>query len=107
MSSPLTPTQKKVLDFIVAYIKEHGYPPAYREISKHPGNAMRVIDELCARGYLRREGTHRRRNIILLFDPDGEPNWEGVANTLMIENKIMRDTLFNNGLPLPRKGVEY
>jgi repressor LexA len=31
--SPLTPKQKKVLDFIESYVAQHEYPPSQREIS--------------------------------------------------------------------------
>lgn len=104
----LTPKQKKALDFIVGYIKKHGYSPAYREISTSPGNAMRLVDELCVLGYLRRGGRiNRRRNIILLFDADAEPNWQGVAAALKTENDTLRLELRRHGIAEPRRLVAY
>ncbi len=107
MTIPLTPTLKETLDFIVKYIKDNGYPPAYREICAHPGNAMRRIDELVARGYLKRIGSNRRRNIVLLFDAEAVPNWEGVANALMLENNALRALMHRAGVPAPPKTMEY
>ena len=107
MTAPLTPKLKEALDFIVKYIKEKGYPPAYREICDHPGNAMRMVDELACRGYVKRIGTHRRRNIVLLFDADAVPNWEGVANALMLENNVLRAKLYDAGIQPPPKTMEY
>lgn len=33
----MTPTQHKLLIFIVAYLKEHSYAPSYREMAKAMG----------------------------------------------------------------------
>ena len=33
--SDLTPRQQQVLDYIVAHVQEHGYPPTVREIGAH------------------------------------------------------------------------
>ena len=107
MSQPLTPKQKATLDFIVEYHKKHGVFPAYREMHKHPGAAMRLVDELVARGYLKRVGAHRARNMVLLFNPDATPNWQGVAETLMIENNTMRAQLTQAGIKPPPKAMDY
>ena len=107
MSQPLTPKQKATLDFIVEYHKKHGVFPTYRELHKHPGAAMRLVDELVARGYLKRVGSHRARNMVLLFNPDTSPNWEAIANALIEENTLLRGRMHAAGLPIPPKSVEY
>ena len=107
MSQPLTPKQKATLDFIVEYHKKHGVFPAYREMHKHPGAAMRLVDELVARGYLKRIGSHRARNMVLLFNPDKTPNWQAIADELIKENNLLRGRLAMLGQPLPPKSVEY
>jgi len=33
----LTNKQRQILDFLILYVKEHGYPPTFREIGKHFG----------------------------------------------------------------------
>lgn len=33
----LTNKQKKILEFLISYVKEHGYPPTFREIGNHFG----------------------------------------------------------------------
>lgn len=54
----LTPKQKEVLDFIVEFINEKGYPPSFREIAAgldlaSPSTVHVHIQALRARGYLR------------------------------------------------------
>lgn len=43
----LTERQKKVMEFLKSYVREHGYPPTIREIGKHFGFTWPA-----ARGYL-------------------------------------------------------
>lgn len=33
----LTNKQKEILEFLISYVKEHGYPPSFREIGNHFG----------------------------------------------------------------------
>ena len=107
MREPLTPRLKQALDFIASYIKEHGYPPAYRELHKNPSNAQRMVDELVARGHLRRtapRGCNRKyRNIVLLYDSDDVPNWEGIALALSSENKFLREQLRMAGIHIAHR----
>lgn len=58
MSLPVTPKQKEVLDFIVQFINEQGYPPSYREIADgltlaSPSTVHVHVQSLRERGYLR------------------------------------------------------
>jgi len=54
----LTPKQKEVLDFIVEFINDNGYPPSYREIASglnlaSPSTVHAHIQALRTRGYLK------------------------------------------------------
>jgi repressor LexA len=61
----LTQRQKQVLDYIIACIDQHGYPPTQREISEHIGTsgtvtALRHLEALERKGHIsRREGSSR------------------------------------------------
>jgi len=63
---PLTPRQKKVLDFIRSFGGENGYSPSLQEISKYLkksiSTAQHYVKELKNKGYLRKEG-HLARGI--------------------------------------------
>lgn len=68
MSLPLTPKQKEVLDFIVAFIHERNYPPSFREIASglnlaSPSTVHVHIHALRERGYLRAGGGDSMRNL--------------------------------------------
>ncbi len=68
MSLPLTPKQKEVLDYIVAFIHERGYPPSFREIATglhlaSPSTVHVHIHALRERGYLRGGGGEGMRNL--------------------------------------------
>jgi len=61
---PPTPKQKEVLDFIVSFIQEQGYPPSFREIADglnlaSPSTVHVHIKSLRERGFLRGNGTAR------------------------------------------------
>ena len=58
MAPPLTPKQKEVLDFIVEFINDRGYPPSFREIASgldlaSPSTVHVHIRALKERGFLR------------------------------------------------------
>ncbi len=56
---PLTPRQKKVLDFINTFSEENGYSPSLSEIAKFIGKAISTaqhfVAELQSKGYLQKE----------------------------------------------------
>ncbi|MGA1844340.1 MAG: transcriptional repressor LexA [bacterium] len=59
MTEPLTPRQKKVLDFLINHINSRGFPPTVREIGAHlgisgPKGAKKFLDILERKGYIRR-----------------------------------------------------
>jgi repressor LexA len=56
---PLTKRQKEILDFLEAFVAEHGYPPSYEEIARHfrYGSLATVhehLENLTAKGYIRK-----------------------------------------------------
>lgn len=107
MIDPLTPALKETLDFIVQFIKERGVFPTYREIDRNPSAAVRKVDELIARGYLKRTQKHRARFLTVLFASDASPHWRGIATTLVAENKILRGRLHAAGLPVPPQSMDF
>ena len=58
-SRPLTERQAEILDYIGAYVADHGYPPTFRELSSacgmgSPSGASRMLQALERKGYLTR-----------------------------------------------------
>lgn len=60
----LTPKQKKVLDFIISYSGDHGYPPTLQEIANHLrkslSTAQHFVEELKQKKYLEKQGFKAR-----------------------------------------------
>lgn len=59
MNQPLTPKQKKILDFITNYTKKHDYSPSLEEIAKHfrlkaVSTVHQYIEVLKNKGYLKK-----------------------------------------------------
>lgn len=59
MRTPPTPTQQRCLDALQAFIARKGYPPSLTELGDALGcgfhNARRLLVELEAKGWIRRE----------------------------------------------------
>ncbi len=73
MATPLTHRQQQVLDFIVEYQNEHGYPPSVREIGsrlglRSPATVKSHLDKLRDAGYLRRDAI-KPRALEVRYDP--------------------------------------
>lgn len=65
----MTPKQKKVLDWIKAFIDENGFSPSYDEIADAVGiasrsGAHRTVKILIKTGYLRQNGNARGLEVI-------------------------------------------
>ncbi|MBU1349115.1 transcriptional repressor LexA [Patescibacteria group bacterium] len=65
---PLTPKQKDVLDFIVQFLNDKGYPPSFREIASglnlaSPSTVHVHIQALRERGFLRNSGSSTSRDL--------------------------------------------
>lgn len=61
----LTPAQSKLLHYIDAYIKRHGYCPSYDDMvrgtkRKSKGSLAEVLDQLENRGFIRRLANRAR-----------------------------------------------
>ncbi len=70
MKEKLTERQKAILDFILDYIEENGYPPTYREIGAEfqiasTFGVKRHIDALVKKGYLTVESNSSRAMTVL------------------------------------------
>lgn len=61
---PLTPKQKRVLDFVNRFTIKYGYAPSLHEIAKYLGRsistAQHFIEELQEKGYLQKKGNIAR-----------------------------------------------
>lgn len=68
---PLTPNEKKILDYIQNYSDENGYSPTYSEIQDEFGykainSVQQYIKQLTAKGYLRKHlGENKKRALEL------------------------------------------
>lgn len=65
VSAMLTPAQSKLLRYIDAYIKRHGYCPSYDDMvrgtkRKSKGSLAEVLDQLENRGFIRRLANRAR-----------------------------------------------
>jgi repressor LexA len=77
MLPPLTPKQKEVMDFIISFINDNGYPPSFREIASgldlaSPSTVHVHIQSLRERGYLKNGLNVSARN---LEPTDKAVNW--------------------------------
>lgn len=67
----LTSRQKEIFNFVIAFIKERGYPPSVREIGEHfhiyPRAAFDHLRALEKKGYLKRRGSISRGIEVLVF----------------------------------------
>ncbi len=59
MNKELTPTQKKVLEFLKSYLREKGFPPTLREIAFHfglkgPKAPQKTLSILERKGYIKK-----------------------------------------------------
>lgn len=73
MQKPITPRQKRVLDFIRKFSEENGYSPSLTEISKYLKKSLSTvqhfIEELQNRGYL-----HKDENVARGLSTSSEPS---------------------------------
>jgi repressor LexA len=57
---PISERDRRILTFIAAHVREHGYPPTVREIGQHVGlsstsSVAHRLDTLAGRGYIVRD----------------------------------------------------
>lgn len=70
-TSPLTPKEKVVLEFLEMYARLNGFAPTYQEICRHFGfasfnSAQRYLKQLEAKDYISLGGANQKRAISLL-----------------------------------------
>ena len=97
----LTMRQKETLDFIVFYMSKNNIAPSYREIVaglnlKSKARVHHNVSALRERGYID-YSPRRSRSITVLFPSDGCPDWENVARSLYLQNRILRDFVSARG----------
>jgi len=73
MAEVLTEKRRQILDFIIAFQRDHGYPPSVREIGRNVGLASSAtvhdhIDRLAEGGYLVKDPT-KPRALQVRYDP--------------------------------------
>ena len=65
MATPLTPTQRRVLDFLREFVERHRFAPTAAEIANRFGIAVKngfyYLELLERKGYIRRKRHHPRR----------------------------------------------
>ena len=76
---PLTPKQRRLLDFLVRWIRDHGYSPTYGEIAARLGyRSLSTVSEhlrgLAARGVIRMEHGKPRSIEVLRTDDRVRPD---------------------------------
>lgn len=69
MTPVVSDRQRQILEFIVTYTEEYGYPPSSREIGKHVGLASTSsvdyqLRRLKAKGLIRRDPFRARTTIV-------------------------------------------
>jgi len=74
---PLTPRQQQVVEFIVAYSKERGRAPSYREIAAHLGVASVHtvhchVTSIERKGRIRREPYEARNLVVVPEQEEGK-----------------------------------
>ena len=112
---PLTKRQREILDFLQAFLEEHGYAPSYEEVARHFGyGALATVHEhlenLKRKGYIRK-GYNASRSIELV--PAGVPSvvelplLGNVAAGLPIEAVPEQETLAVPDYLVGRGGESY
>ena len=102
----LTQRQKQVLDYIIACIDQHGYPPTQREISEHIGTsgtvtALRHLEALERKGHIsRRAGSSRsivvtgRSGVPVSLPIVGLPVEKGLHDSRTVGSPHLQNVLF-------------
>lgn len=71
---PLTRRQKAIIDYLEAFLQEHGYPPSFEEIARHFGySSLATVHEhlnnLARKGYIRKAHNESRSIELIPSDP--------------------------------------
>jgi len=109
MAKTLTKAQRAILQFIVKYTQEHGYPPTIREIQQGIGviKSLRGItlhlDALQRKGYIERGSQARSIRVI---HPDYQPDRERVrflplVGTIAAGSPVLAYANIEDLIPVP------
>lgn len=111
MAKNLTKRQEAILQFILQYVQQHGYPPSIREIGAHfqIGSLRGVtvhLDALEKKGYIERANTPRSIRIT-------HPQFQSTTNVVMLPlvgniaagTPILADQEYEDLIPVPAEMV--
>ncbi len=109
MAKGLTKQQKAILQFIVRFARERGYPPTLREIQQGVGTVRSLrgvalhLDALQRKGYIERGNQARS---IRILHPDYQPHRERVAylpllGTIAAGTPILAEQNIEDLIPVP------
>lgn len=68
---PLTPKEKKVMEFLESYMQQNGFAPSFQEIQSHFGfksinSIQNYLKQLEVKGYIQNPGGNKKRALTLL-----------------------------------------
>lgn len=109
MAKNLTKSQKAVLQYVVQFTREHGYPPTLREIQQGIGTLKSLrgvaihLDALQRKGYIERGSQARSIRII---HPDYQPDRERVrmlplVGTIAAGTPVLAQENVEDLIPVP------
>lgn len=109
MAKSLTKSQKAVLQYVVQFTREHGYPPTLREIQQGIGTVKSLrgvaihLDALQRKGYIER-GSQARS--IRILHPDYQPDRERVrmlplVGTIAAGTPVLAQENVEDLIPVP------
>ncbi len=113
----LTPRQRRIMDFIRAWVAEHGYPPSVREIGSavqlvSPSSVAYQLRELEKKGLLRRDRNRPRAVDVRAADAmpeDGTvrptPAYVPLVGRIAAGTPILAEESIDEIFPLPRELV--
>jgi len=95
MSKFLTFRQREIYDYLKEFLKENGYPPTVREISKHfeissPSAALKHLKAIEKKGYIIRKNVSRGLQIV-----DKQNDFQKIFPHKFYDLKIKSDELFD------------
>lgn len=107
-----TKKQKLVLDFIAAFIKEHGYAPSYREIKAEVSlssvsTVAHHVNELIQRGYLRkRDKSARSLEVVGIDERQGYDEKDPAGHKWLIDTIDSHFTFVENNPNREQKHID-
>ncbi len=109
MAKGLTKRQEEILDYIVAYIEDEGYPPSIREIgTKFEIGSLRGVtvhlDALDKKGYISRSNTPRSIKVVHpAYQPNDRVAMVPLLGSIAAGVPIAAEQQIEDHLPVPRE----